>query len=100
MKIRYLSIGDDRDPSGVITLTRKRKGRCNHSDWLLSLRGTISSYIAQDNDNLQALEAYEGRLIPERETAEGTSTSGTSLGVWRQRTILRSLGLPARTGSR
>jgi hypothetical protein len=68
----------DRDPSGVIVMSRKRKCRDDYGDWLLSQRGTISSdtdldddsprvgteipRIAEDTENLQELDALRDRL--------------------------------------
>jgi hypothetical protein len=86
----------DREPSGVIIV--KRKGRGNYSDWLLSPPGTISSdsnldnderlsvgvdvhHIAQDNENLQALEALGGRLIRERDTSEGAHATALNVAI-------------------
>ena len=103
----------DRDSTGVITVAHKRKGRGNYGDWLLSPRGTVNSdinlddderlsigaevhHIAQDNENLQALEAQEGRLIREQETSECTSTRAVQAGgARRQNTSRRSLGSPS-----
>jgi len=40
----------DRDPSGVIIVSRKSEGRDDYGDWLLSQRGTISAEIDLDDD--------------------------------------------------
>ena len=78
----------DRDPTGVIVMSSKRKCRDESIDWLLSQRETVSSdidldddgrpgigteihRIAQDRENLQALEALRDRFIRLRETSEG-----------------------------
>ena len=88
----------DRDPSGVIIVRRKRKVRDNDSDWLLSKRGVISSevalndkgrpsigtevhHIAEDLENLQALEALEGRLIRDRETSKGAHATALNVAI-------------------
>ena len=88
----------DRDPSGVIIVRRKREGRDDYSDWLLSQRGTINAeidlddderpsvgtevhHIAQDIETLQALQALEGRLIREREASEGARATALNVAI-------------------
>lgn len=88
----------DREPSGVILIRRKRKGRRNYGDWLLSQKGTASSEIdldeaetpsigsevheiAQDTEILQALEALEGRLIREQEISEGAHANALNVAI-------------------
>jgi hypothetical protein len=94
----YPGLRIEREPTGVIIVRRKRKGRGNYGDWLLSQRGTISSevnlddderpgggaevhQIIRDNENLQALEALEGRLIRERETSQGAHAIALNVAI-------------------
>lgn len=71
----------NRDPSGIIVMSRKQKGGDDYVDWLLSQRGTVNPKIdlnddnlrvgteshrgAQDTENLPALKALRDRLIRE-----------------------------------
>jgi hypothetical protein len=88
----------DREPSGVILIRRKRKGRRNYGDWLPSQRVTVGSEIdlddaetlsveskghhnAEDTENLQALEALEGRLIRERDISEGAHATALNVAI-------------------
>ena len=87
----------DRDRSGVIVMSRKRKCRDDYGDWLLSQRGTISSdtdldddsprigaeihRTSQDTQNLQALEALRDRLIRERESSEGARAAALNVAI-------------------
>lgn len=81
----------NREPSGVIILRRKRRGRDDCSDWLLSeinlddderpSLGTEGRDIAQDTETLQALEALEGRLIREREISEGAHATALNVAI-------------------
>jgi len=73
-----LDLKTDCEPSGVIILRRKRKRSDEHGDWVLSgidLRdnerpsaGTGVGYIAEDTENLQAIEVLDGRLFRALET--------------------------------
>jgi hypothetical protein len=40
----------DRDPSGVIVMSRKRPCGDGYGEWLLAQRGTVSSDIGLDDD--------------------------------------------------
>lgn len=94
----YPAMKIDREPSGVITVQRNDKGRDDYGGWLLSQRGTISSettldvnerrsiesevnHSVQDYENLQALEALEGRLVQEREASEGAHAAALNVAI-------------------
>jgi hypothetical protein len=75
VRAAYPAMEINRDPSGIIVMSRKPARGDDYADWLLSQRGTVSREIdlegdrprietkmhrgAQDSEILQALEALE-----------------------------------------
>ena len=97
VRAAYPDLEINRDPSGIIVMSRKQTGGDNYGDWLLSQRGTVSREIdlegdrprietemhrgAQDSEILQALEALRDRLIRERETSEGAHAIALNVAI-------------------
>ena|ERR1700694_1940852 len=66
------SLKIDRDPSGVIIVRDRREDRDDHSVWLLSQRGTITSEIDLDDDERSSVGTDVHKALEEsgRDPAE------------------------------
>jgi hypothetical protein len=60
----------DRDPSGVIVVRRRREGRDDYGDWLLSQRGTISSEIDLDDDERSSVRTKVHNIVQHMENLQ------------------------------
>lgn len=85
VRAAYPDLEINREPGGIIVMSRKHNCRDGYGDWLLSLQGMDSSEIdldddslrtateahriAQDAENVTARKALRGRLIREPESS-------------------------------
>jgi hypothetical protein len=97
VRAAYPDLEINRDPSGIVIMSRKSARGDDYADWLLSQRGTISREIdleddrpkietdthrgAQDSEILQALEGLRDRLVREQETSEGVHAAALNVAI-------------------
>ena len=97
VRTAYPDLEINRDPSGIVIMSRRSARGDDYADWLLSQRGAISREIdlegdrprietdthrgAQDSEILQALEALRDRLAREQKTSEGVHATALNVAV-------------------